>query len=1219
MVTLTTSQCLDIALSSVVTIKGIALQLSHQEEIAQTTQKQGDANSSQARQNKFLSDLKSQLDTTQKWLNGFADRRSQSLPRSTILYLLDTLEQLCILQDRHQILKEDHDEGYIYDYTRLKRITVADDTLLERLAQEAGPNAQIRREDLLRRLASLPWSDLDKVIDRSAYETPTGGVTIASLAADCLNSFENRSKVVSEIDEEKIQVQLARFNIWASNIGVFVRGGLSLDKRLEAAPDIAELFNELLEMLQSFIEQASLSPQPKETGIPNEAATPALMHRIPKALDDEKNIQTTPKYLHEIAGLITRLHRLSIAVRAAGERNLYSRISNFTIVDEQGEDIDSTFESFVQQILQSHYPNLPTPLKERLASAICFRRRRFLYHVARSQKLAQRTYDAPHLENRRPNDTELNIYLTSPSSTTGSKNPHEPISLGQSLVSPSTVPSGFDRSKLRLPATGSQTQESIAPSENAVVQRSTEIPLPPKVPKDLPEYPCPYCRKVCASRTFLGTRWKAHFEKDLEPYNCLFHDCSEPNALFATSKDWLSHTITHYSQEWTCRICRNEVFSRKQDLRQHLKRTHTQLATYQIQTLLQHGTRRREPLGTLFPECLFCKHSSSVDGMSDEQAAKENSDMNDHIANHLLSISMISLPLAWRKESSTMSAPGSVQLSEASNSVTGSSVRTSASQELEQRLPLPENEVESKQRVGAWMDAQELAEPTDMSPDLAMSASAIDPESIVKVITIKDNLSSGLVTSLPARQDEDSLRFASLSSLQRSSPRVSVGTPEVESYRYRSISSLAIEEFRLLHIMPAQHTTDPIYASISHQSINDHPDYIALCYCWDYSKGEEPIIMVDGLAMHVRHNLFSALCVLREQDSEVILWVDALCINMHDMAERQGQISVMRNFFIQAASVWIWLGGEESTSAALREIQVVAEKLPTTLSGKEEPSGESSAAVGGRPFIRKILKRVRRSSLEFKPPAIRSSPDRVPDPSDHGKQVIKEQGEVAISRPTDFAPVLRNGVFNRRWIIQEVVVAQSVMVFGQGCALAWSDFERVVENFTHSNSQVTVTEAWQFIQVTRALQGRADSRLVEQPASFETIVTLATNFSNTDPRDTIYALLSLIRSDEPPWPGTIDYTISFDKIALEYVQYAISSSKSLNVICRPWIQDWSRGESPSWICTMKSLREAGGQGIASLRQISDTFVGMPGKCKYEATKRMKPIFGPTFKGSDKTR
>jgi hypothetical protein len=100
MLTLTTSECLDIALSSIVAIKRIASQLSQQTEVAQATPGQSTVDSVRAQRSTFLGDLQRQLDATQKWLHGFTDPVSEIVPRPKILFLLDTLEQLLNVSNR---------------------------------------------------------------------------------------------------------------------------------------------------------------------------------------------------------------------------------------------------------------------------------------------------------------------------------------------------------------------------------------------------------------------------------------------------------------------------------------------------------------------------------------------------------------------------------------------------------------------------------------------------------------------------------------------------------------------------------------------------------------------------------------------------------------------------------------------------------------------------------------------------------------------------------------------------------------------------------------------------------------------------------------------------------------------------------------------------------------------------------------------------------------
>lgn len=43
-------------------------------------------------------------------------------------------------------------------------------------------------------------------------------------------------------------------------------------------------------------------------------------------------------------------------------------------------------------------------------------------------------------------------------------------------------------------------------------------------------------------------------------------------------------------------------------------------------------------------------------------------------------------------------------------------------------------------------------------------------------------------------------------------------------------------------------------------------------------------------------------------DSFLNLWIDAICINQHDLAEKARQIPLMTRIYSTAARVLVWLG-----------------------------------------------------------------------------------------------------------------------------------------------------------------------------------------------------------------------------------------------------------------------------------------------------------------------
>lgn len=58
----------------------------------------------------------------------------------------------------------------------------------------------------------------------------------------------------------------------------------------------------------------------------------------------------------------------------------------------------------------------------------------------------------------------------------------------------------------------------------------------------------------------------------------------------------------------------------------------------------------------------------------------------------------------------------------------------------------------------------------------------------------------------------------------------------------------------------------------------------------------------------IRHNLKAALLRFRHATEDVNVWVDAICINQDDKAEKTCQVARMHEVYTQAEAVCVWLG-----------------------------------------------------------------------------------------------------------------------------------------------------------------------------------------------------------------------------------------------------------------------------------------------------------------------
>ncbi|KAF2433960.1 hypothetical protein EJ08DRAFT_582897, partial [Tothia fuscella] len=92
---------------------------------------------------------------------------------------------------------------------------------------------------------------------------------------------------------------------------------------------------------------------------------------------------------------------------------------------------------------------------------------------------------------------------------------------------------------------------------------------------------------------------------------------------------------------------------------------------------------------------------------------------------------------------------------------------------------------------------------------------------------------------------------------------------------------------------------------------NDEIDYEALSYTW----GPGAIIghvKINNTVFPVSQSLLIALQQIR-RDQETLamprkLWVDAVCINQSDNAEKSHQVMLMREIYSHASRVIAWIG-----------------------------------------------------------------------------------------------------------------------------------------------------------------------------------------------------------------------------------------------------------------------------------------------------------------------
>ncbi|KAK5112172.1 hypothetical protein LTR85_011605 [Meristemomyces frigidus] len=117
----------------------------------------------------------------------------------------------------------------------------------------------------------------------------------------------------------------------------------------------------------------------------------------------------------------------------------------------------------------------------------------------------------------------------------------------------------------------------------------------------------------------------------------------------------------------------------------------------------------------------------------------------------------------------------------------------------------------------------------------------------------------------------------------------------------------AHEEIRLLRLLPGQ-AEDDLVGQLDTVSLEHRPQYDAPSYTWGASQFKKVIRLGDEHCLPITDNVDMALRRLRQAKQSVTLWIDSICINQSDLAERGKQVSIMGRIYGNASRVIIWLG-----------------------------------------------------------------------------------------------------------------------------------------------------------------------------------------------------------------------------------------------------------------------------------------------------------------------
>ncbi|KAI0024385.1 heterokaryon incompatibility protein-domain-containing protein [Xylariomycetidae sp. FL0641] len=155
----------------------------------------------------------------------------------------------------------------------------------------------------------------------------------------------------------------------------------------------------------------------------------------------------------------------------------------------------------------------------------------------------------------------------------------------------------------------------------------------------------------------------------------------------------------------------------------------------------------------------------------------------------------------------------------------------------------------------------------------------------------------------------------------------------LELYRHLPVSE-ATRSIRLLELdaaavgSPSAEDEPPLTGTLRVVSLEDSPQFTALSYVWGgYSAPQKDVLSVltaDGKLANIEItvNCRDALRALRRRYGATRIWIDAICINQADEAEKASQIQHMKEIYSWAEMVYVWLGpGTEQSDHMFRWLE----------------------------------------------------------------------------------------------------------------------------------------------------------------------------------------------------------------------------------------------------------------------------------------------------------
>ncbi|KAF9764056.1 hypothetical protein IL306_002898 [Fusarium sp. DS 682] len=385
---------------------------------------------------------------------------------------------------------------------------------------------------------------------------------------------------------------------------------------------------------------------------------------------------------------------------------------------------------------------------------------------------------------------------------------------------------------------------------------------------------------------------------------------------------------------------------------------------------------------------------------------------------------------------------------------------------------------------------------------------------------------------------------------------------EVSTAIYKPLDS-SRQEIRLLTLHASASKNEEIECTLSHAVLNSTTDsmvlaYEALSYVWGEPEFSEPIILNDHI-FFITPSLKYILSCLRRKDQDLVIWVDAICINQSDIEERGHQVALMREIYSNCQRDIAWLDPMIGKNVKSRDIYSNPELEEKELKAKKGMDLMREIAEKNPQTLKQLLDRFREGGY------------RLP----MGSQFLL--GAV-FTEPT---------LWRRLWVMQELSLAPRLTLMTKDAEMSWDVLtnlfkdEPYIDAF-HMDRSHTKIFYKQFSEVFVPIKRIEDQRrLMAQSGGSSKLMDVLVRFremESTNPRDKIFGLLGLVTEDHGI---KVDYLVSVPELYQQTTVSLINLAGNLDILCQNpferwkgptalWCRDEGNDKLPSWVAEFDS-------------------------------------------------